>query len=205
MFWNDDLNELIADQSNLYSVQKTGKSIKTDCEEISTYIGMHLRMGIVQLPSYRMYWSRSMKCPPIADVVSIKRFDTVKRIIHFVDNTSFDKSNKDKLFKIRPVISSVREQCLKILPEETHSIDEQVIPAKTTYSGIRQYNPKKPHKCGFKNLVRAGASGFMYDFYIFTGKDEVQDSAGYGHLQVSSSSCQIVRAFARKFQPQVVF
>ena len=61
---------------------------------------------------------------------------------------------------------------MKIPPEECHSVDEQIIPAKTKYSGIRQYNAKKPVKWGFKNLVRAGASGFMYDFYLYAGKDE---------------------------------
>ena len=35
---------------------------------------------------------------------------------------------------------------------------------------IRQYNPKKPKKWGFKNLVRAGASGIMYNFYFYAGK-----------------------------------
>ena len=35
--------------------------------------------------------------------------------------------------------------------------------------GIRQYNPKKPKKWGLKNVVRSGASGMMYDFFLYTG------------------------------------
>ena len=69
----------------------------------------------------------------------------------------------------------MRKQCLKIIPEESHSVDEQIIPAKTRYSNIRQYNPKKPVKWGFKNMVRAGSSGIMYDFYIYTGKGSTTD------------------------------
>ena len=93
----------------------------------------------------------------------------------------------DKLFKIRAVIESVRQQCLQIPPEEIHSIDEQIISTKTKYSGIRQYNPKKPKKWGFKNLVRAGASGIMYDFYIYTGKqDQSENDTPYSHLQKSA-------------------
>ena len=73
------------------------------------------------------------------------------------------------------------------MPEEIHSIDEQIIPAKTTYSGIRQYNPKKPKKCGFKNLVQAGTSGMMYDFYIYTGRDEqMQADPDIMHLKKSA-------------------
>jgi len=43
---------------------------------------------------------------------------------------------------------------------------------KQKKSKIRQYNPKKPKKLGFKNLVCAGNSGMMYDFYIYCGKEE---------------------------------
>ena len=63
----------------------------------------------------------------------------------------------------------VRKNCTKIEPEVNQSIDEQIIPAKTSHSGIRQYNPKKPKKWGSKNFVRAGESGFMYDFFLYSG------------------------------------
>ena len=42
-----------------------------------------------------------------------------------------------------PVLDHVRQNYLQIEPEQDNSIDEQIIPAKTKYSGIRQYNPKK--------------------------------------------------------------
>ena len=67
------------------------------------------------------------------------------------------------------VLDHVQENCLKIQPEVENSIDEQIIPAKTKYSGIRQYNPQKPVKWGFKNFVRAGKSGMIYDLFIYTG------------------------------------
>ena len=72
-------------------------------------------------------------------------------------------------------------------PEECHFVDEQIIPSKTKFSGIRQYNPKKPVKWGFKNLVRAGASGIMYDFYIYAGKNEtVEEDVDFTDLQKSA-------------------
>jgi hypothetical protein len=36
---------------------------------------------------------------------------------------------------------------------------------------MKQYNPK-PHKWGFKVITRAGVSGLIYDFFIYTGKDD---------------------------------
>ena len=88
-----------------------------------------------------------------------------------------------------PVLEKVRKKCLLIPPEECHSVDEQVIPSKTCYSKIRQYNPKKPNKWGFKNLVRAGASGIIYDFYIYGGRGKVEHDPVtdvFEHLQKSA-------------------
>ena len=60
----------------------------------------------------------------------------------------------------------MRGNCNKTEPEANHSIDEQIIPAKTRKSGsVCQYNPKVSHKWVFKNLVRAGESGIIYDFF----------------------------------------
>ena len=55
-------------------------------------------------------------------------------------------------------------------PEEFQAVDEQIIPCKTKRTKIRQYNPKKSKKWGFKNLVWAGSSGMMYAFDIYCGK-----------------------------------
>ncbi len=69
-----------------------------------------------------MYWSKTMRYFPLEYVLPLKRFDKVKRFLHFVENPTFDESIKDKLLKIRPVVESVRQQCLQVLPEELHSI-----------------------------------------------------------------------------------
>ena len=41
---------------------------------------------------------------------------------------------------------------------------------------MKQYNPKKPHKWGYKFISRAGESGFVYDFEMYTGKGSVDVS-----------------------------
>ena len=35
---------------------------------------------------------------------------------------------------------------------------------------MKQYNPEKPHKWGYKVISRAGASGFIYDFEVYICK-----------------------------------
>lgn len=185
--WTDEITNLVVEQTNLYSTQQSGNCVNTSKDEMEQFIGMHIKMGIVQLPSYISYWSQEMRYPPVADVMPRGRFQKLKKYLHFVDNMTYNETVPDKLFKIRPVLEKVRNQCLLIPPEECHSVDEQVIPSKTRYSKIRQYNPKKPNKWGFKNLVRAGASGIIYDFYIYGGKveqDPVTD--GFENLQKSA-------------------
>ena len=83
------------------------------------------------------------------------------RYLHFVNNDSIN--TQGKLAKVPSFISIVQDEFVKIEPEEYNLFDEQVIPLKAKYSSIRQYNPKKPKKWGFKNLVRAGISSFMHD------------------------------------------
>ena len=47
------------------------------------------------------------------------------------------------------------------------------MPAKTKQGGgVYQYNPKKTHKWGFKNLLRAGQWGIINDFFIYCGKND---------------------------------
>ena len=145
IFWSDDIINLLVEQTNLYSVQQTGSSINTNKSEIEQFIGIQMLMSIVSLPAYYMYWAVDTKYSAIADIMSINRY------------------------KIEPVLNMVRENCTKIEPEVNQSIDEQIISAKTSHSGIRQHNPKKPKKWGLKNFVRAGENGIMYDFFLYSG------------------------------------
>ena len=58
MFLKDETIDLITNQTNLYSTKKTCSSINVSSDEISTFIGMHVLMGIINYPSYTIYWSR---------------------------------------------------------------------------------------------------------------------------------------------------
>ena len=192
MFWLDTLTDLVVENTNLYSTQKSGFSIKTSRSEIEQYIGMHIKMGVIRLPAYTHYWSNEMRYPPIADIMPLKRFQTLRKFLHFVDNVTFKEGVSDKLFKIRPIVEDLRNQCVLVEPEEVHSIDEQIVPSKTRFTTIRQYNPKKPQKWGFKNLVRAGASGIVYDFYIYAGRTN-DDNAGEDFLSLPKCAQVVAR------------
>ena len=77
--------------------------------------------------------------------MSGSRFLELRRYLYFVDNTATHDSD-NKLFKIRPVVYIVRKKCVKVMSEEYHSVKQQIIPPKTKYTKIWQYNPKKTQK-----------------------------------------------------------
>ena len=170
-FWDDEMTDNLCEQTNLYSVQKSGKSICTTTDEIEQLLGIQIRMALVKMPRYANYWQAETRYAPVADVMSKNRYKKLRQFLHGNDNTfKNDPVNKDNiLYKVSPILDKLRENCQKIEQEEHQSIDEQIVPTKTKYSGMRQYNPRKPHKWGFKNFVRAGKSGMIYDFFFYTG------------------------------------
>ncbi|XP_028042586.1 piggyBac transposable element-derived protein 3-like, partial [Bombyx mandarina] len=168
-FMSPDILIDIVDNSNLYSTHRTGKCMQLTIEQLKDFLAILLIMGIVKMPSYLDYWSTEFRYAQVADIMPLKRFEQIRRNIHFVDNTYPDE---DRYYKIRPFIEKIRRNCLSTEEEMKYSIDEMTIPYKGTKAGNRrQYNPMKPNKWGFKNLVRAGASGIVYDFLLYGGDD----------------------------------
>ena len=122
-------------------MQITGKCICTNVDEIEQIFSIQMMMGIIKMPNYHDYWQSETCVPMIADTMS-HRYKNLCHFMHIVDNNGRNENVIDKLFKICPVLQKVRDNCRKIQQEPVTSIDEQIIPAKTTRSGIRQYNPK---------------------------------------------------------------
>ena len=84
--------------------------------------------------------------------MSLKRYEYIRRYLHAVDNTTKNE-HSGKLFKVKPVLDAVRNNCIKIEQERDQSVDEQMIHAKTKRSGIRQYMQKKSTNVVLKILL----------------------------------------------------
>lgn len=176
-FWDNELFELIATQTNLYAHQKDGVIFQTNKCEIEQFIGILLQMGIVKMPSFHMYWSNECRYPPVADTMSRNKFFQLLTYFHIANNQEMpapESPNYDKVFKVRPLLTSLKTNLQSIPPEEYHSVDEQIIPFKGR-SSLKQYCKNKPHKWGYKCFTRAGATGIMYDFEIYVGKNTCAD------------------------------
>ncbi|XP_022165242.1 piggyBac transposable element-derived protein 3-like [Myzus persicae] len=95
----------IVDQSNLYATQNN-KTLKLSADELMGFIGINFCMGYHKLPSYRHYWStaKDLHLQVISEVMSRDRFSEILSNIHVNDNTAIPANNKDKLYKLRPMI-----------------------------------------------------------------------------------------------------
>lgn len=153
-------------------------------EDITSFVACVLYMLIVKLPSTRDYWSSSIGIPHKANIMPVNTFEKLKSIIHFADNN--EPENSDNLSKIGPLLDKLNEQLRTIPIEESLAVDEQIIPFKERHY-IKQYNPKKPHKCGFKVFVLSGVSGFSYNFELFCGGDDKICLKGKPDLGASSN------------------
>ena len=124
-FMDKSVFEWIAEQSNLHALVKNAPELKTTADEIEQFIGMHILMTVVGMPSYRMYLQKTTRNEPVSGVMARKGFVQLRTYIHMNDATNVKQKNEpgyDALFKVRPVIEKVRENCLKVEPEE-HQIN----------------------------------------------------------------------------------
>ncbi|KAJ8928233.1 hypothetical protein NQ314_019180 [Rhamnusium bicolor] len=97
------------------------------------------------MPSFEDYWAINTRYGLIADVMPVKIFKKLRRLINYQDNNV--DANGDRLFKIKPLLEEIRLNCIQIENEDLYYIDEMMILYKGTKAGsLRQYMPKKPKK-----------------------------------------------------------
>lgn len=113
------------------------------------------------------------KFPAVFDMMSQDKFLKLLTLIHFQNNFSVsDDAKKDKLWKPWPWLYKLQEQFLHIPPEECQAVDEIMLPFKEK-SDLLFYMPAKSHKWGFKMRGCAGQSGYLYDFDVCQGAENV--------------------------------
>lgn len=182
-FISDKFLEEVVHQTILYSTQtRPNKPINTSKEELQRFIGVAMWMSLIKQPNTRRYWAPNTRTAQIAEVMPVNRFEDIKKFIHFSDNMIATK-NTDK---ITPLLNQIRDACLKIPLEENLSCDEQIIPFKGRIS-LKTYNPKKPHKWGYKMWVLSGVSGFSYNFELFSTKSNIELLADEPDLGAASN------------------
>lgn len=171
----DYLIDRIVFETNLYATQKGKPYVPTTDNEIRTFIGISILMGIKKLPYYRDYWSSSQDLNDayISRLMPVNRFGWLLNNIHLNDNVlqpNRSDVNYDKLYKVRPLIDIISETfkaCYN--PTKCVTVDESMVKFKGR-STLKQYLKDKPIKRGYKVWMLCCESGYNYKFEIYTGK-----------------------------------
>ena len=168
---DDDTLDFICLQTNLFATQtNVAGNFSINKKELEQFIGICFHMSVIGIPGTRRYWSIRNGIPQVYEVMTVKRFDEIKRNLHFSDNSQRTLPTPDRIFKIRGLVDRVRENLKRNPLEQYLCVDEQVVPFKGK-SILKQYNPQKPKKWGYKLFCLAGASGIVYDFEIYVGPE----------------------------------
>lgn len=177
-FIDDNIRNNIIFQTNLYSVQRNRKFSPLTMKELFGFLGINLLMGYHRLPSWRHYWSNDpdLNVPYVTETMARNRFEAILSNLHLNDNTFLRDHKEDKVYKLRPIINKLNENFATLYNLPQHiSIDESMILFKGR-SSMKQYNPMKPIKRGYKIWCRGDMEGYISKFEIYQGRKEESSS-----------------------------
>ncbi|XP_045107338.1 piggyBac transposable element-derived protein 3-like [Portunus trituberculatus] len=185
-FLSDDFLKDIVEQCNLYALQQNpNKPLSLTCSEFEQWLGCSFFMSVSKIPNTRLHWSSYTMSDAVSSVMSRNRWEEIKSHLHLVNNNTIDKT--DKLCKVRMLVDHLKQEFRKVPMIEHLSIDEQIVPFKGV-SSMKQYNPKKPSKWGYKIFVLADDKGYVYDFRPYTGKIDPVDKNDVPDLGPSANA-----------------
>lgn len=138
-------------QSNLYANQcDINKPLNVTFKEIEQFIGIAQYMAVFNFPKTRLYWSKAARVDCFANTMSVNRWETIKRYLHFSNNEDqipAGQPGHDRLFKIRPLLTTLK-RCFNTVPmHEMLCVDEQIVPFKGKCS-LKQLQSKKTKTLG---------------------------------------------------------
>ena len=143
-------------------------------QEMYGFLGVNIVMGYHKLPSWTDYWKgdQDLSVPFVSSVLPRNRFSQILGNLHIYDNHANPEGNKDKLLKVRPLITAMNNNYMQLYNVSRKvSIDESMILYKGRHS-IKQYNPMKPIKRGYKLWVKADMDGYISKFDVYQGKTD---------------------------------
>ncbi|KRX51663.1 hypothetical protein T09_9583 [Trichinella sp. T9] len=106
-YFTDEMFQYIADKSTSYAVQNNNLRIHFSRHDIELFVGTLLKMGIIPMSRYQMYWSANFRVDSITNRLTRNRFMETMRYLHFNDNLQTildrDDPNYDRLWVYSPM------------------------------------------------------------------------------------------------------
>ncbi|KAG8234292.1 hypothetical protein J437_LFUL015017 [Ladona fulva] len=174
--FDDTIVSNIVKQTVIYATQKNVHDIQVSNECIRKFIGILLFIGYHSLPQEQLYWceDEDMDVQCVRQCMSRNRYLQIKWYLHVSDNSELESiapQERDKLFKIRPIIDQQNEKFLQYgVFSENVSIDEQMVRYYGHYY-LKQFIRGKPIRFGFKQwAICCSETGYCYQMQVYEGK-----------------------------------
>lgn len=196
--WSGDIMELIALETNRYARQtidfmKSKGTLKpfsrlnqwsdTNADELAVLFAVYMYMAIDPRTSQNEYWRANdyLELSRFKELMSYNRYVLLCKFLHFVDNSADSPQNEGlspKLAKLAPVITFLNKKFSSLynLGREI-SIDESLTLFKGRLSWAQTIRSKAA-RFGIKSYeLCESLSGYLYNFFIYTGKNSNDTSA----------------------------
>jgi hypothetical protein len=171
----------------------------TNSDEIMTFLGLLLLMGVVYKPRLPMYWSTNelYHTAIFSQVMSRDRCMLLLKFLHFANNDNIDLTdpNRDRLHKIREFLDLMKENFQNVLEPGQHiCVDESLVLFKGRLQ-FKQYITSKRARFGIKFYCCCTSDGVTLDFLIYHGamNRELQEQEGF------STTERIAYSLVKKF------
>ncbi|KFM71075.1 PiggyBac transposable element-derived protein 4, partial [Stegodyphus mimosarum] len=144
----------------------------TDPSEIMLVLGVMLVMSYNQVPNFSDYWSSNSSLGNEAIKNAISRNRCLLLFAKMYFNDPEKDANAPKTYYMDEVVACFKKTFMQAREDSPfQSIDESMAKFKGR-SSLKQYLPLKPIKRGIKVWERCdAATGYTYDFNIYSGKD----------------------------------
>jgi len=149
---------------------------KTSVNELYAFIGAHLLMGIHPLPRLELYWSPAYSPPLLTAHFSQHRF---KELLRFFRVSAVDDATSDynPMPHVRSLADKLNTRFAAHYTPSRHLVIDETMVAFKGRSKMKQYNPSKPHKWGYKIYCLANEN-YICRFEIYEGKAEESSDKG---------------------------
>lgn len=175
LFFDDDILNIIVDNTVLYARQKNDHGFTVTVEEMRQFIGILIVSSFNTRPQERHYWEKDeiVRCSAVAKTMSRERFKKIKSYFHLVDNSLISESNRsEKMFKLKPLLDHLRTKFCKFGQfHKSLCVDEQMIPYFGNHS-CKQFLRGKPVRFGYKVWMLCSGDGYCYNFRVYCGKED---------------------------------
>ncbi|XP_064644697.1 piggyBac transposable element-derived protein 4-like [Lineus longissimus] len=163
----------------------------TTPEEMNTFLGLILLMGVVLKPRIHMYWATDelVSTPIFSQAMTRDRFQLILKFFHFANNEDrdFDAEDpeRDRLHKVGPVIEMIRTRMAQVYsPGKNLSIDESLVLYKGRLA-FRQFIRTKRARFGIKLYELCTSSGITLDFMVYCGKGMIGDDDPNDNMSIT--------------------